>query len=92
MVAAIFSKINPPNGKFSVNLGTKVRNCWTYCREKGWKVEYIFVDRHERKDKMDTSSFKSMIKKAKAGDFDAIVFCNLDKFDESVLLVSWKNR
>ncbi|MBN1244306.1 recombinase family protein [Candidatus Bathyarchaeota archaeon] len=92
IIAAIYARTNALDRKFGVNLRTKVCNCWSYCREECWKVEFIFVDRYETREKTGKSSFESMIRKANKGDFDAIVFCNLDRFDCSVLSVSWKNR
>lgn len=89
IIAAIYAK-EALYQNFSVNVRTQVCNCWNYCAEKGWKVEYIFIDWQERADKKSKLNFETLIRKVKSGDFDVIVFLNLDKFNTSILSVSGK--
>ena len=74
----------------NMNVRKQVRNCWNYCVKKGWKVEYIFIDRQKRLDKTSKSNFDNFIGKVNSGDFDVIVFSNLGKIDESTLSVPRK--
>jgi hypothetical protein len=88
LIAAIYARTNPLDRKFHVNVQTKVRNCCDYCVEKGWKVAYIFVDQDESQEKTGKLNFERMMRKAKSGDFDVIVFWKLGKLDDSISSVS----
>jgi hypothetical protein len=85
LIAAIYARLNHIDHKFNVNLRTIVGNCWDYCSEKGWRVQYIFVDLPERTGKKDKLNFERMIQKVKRGDFDVVVCWNCYSFDRSLL-------
>jgi hypothetical protein len=82
-IAAIYAIINPLERKFNNSVETKVWSCWDYCNKKGWKVEYVFVDRHERMERMRNPNFDLMLQKANRGDFDVIVW-NSDKLTSPI--------
>ena len=88
IIAAIYARATHLDKKFNISVQTKVRNCWNYCNERGWRVEYIFVDRLEGRDKTRKLNFERMSRKVKSGNFDVIVFCNFDKFDSPISSVS----
>jgi hypothetical protein len=83
-IAAIYARLNIEH-KFNLNLRTIVGNCWDYCSEKGWRVQYIFIDLPERTDKKHKPNFECMKQRVKMRDFDVVVCCNFYSFDDSLL-------
>jgi hypothetical protein len=78
--------------KFDVNLRTIVGNCWDYCSERGWRVQYIFVDFPKRTGKKHKLNLECMKQRVRRGDFDVVVFWNFGKFFNLLpaILESWQ--
>ena len=84
IIAAIYARANPVDRKFNVNVRLKVLACWNYCVDRGWKVEYIFVDQQEKADKTTRRrDFENIRSKANVGIFDVVVFWSFDSFVSS---------
>jgi hypothetical protein len=86
-IAAIYARLNIDH-KFNVNLRTIVGNCWDYCSEKGWRVQYIFVDLPERTGKKHKLNVECMKQRVKMGDFDVVVFYKFPQIDSNFLSYS----
>lgn len=80
LVAAIYARPNPLDHKFDVNLRKIVGNCWDFCSEKGWRVQYIFVDLPVRTGRKHKLNLECMKQRVRRGDFDVVVFWNIGKF------------
>ena len=74
LVAAIYTRLNPIDHKFDVNLRTIVGNCWDYCSKRGWRVQYIFVDLPKRTGKKHKLNLECIKQRVRRGDFDVVVF------------------
>jgi len=83
--AAIYARTSSPNQRFNYSIKEQVNRCWKYCDERGWVARYLFVDEGESGGTTDRPKFQLMIKKAKAGKFNVIVFWKLDRFCRSLV-------
>jgi DNA invertase Pin-like site-specific DNA recombinase len=63
--------------RFDVNFRRDLINCWNFCEKKGWKVAKVFVDLAERNNLINRKNFQEMIREARTGKFDVVIFCSL---------------
>ena len=63
---------------FGISITQQVSECWNFCSERGWKIEYVFIDLGENGDLISRRNFREMIREARIGRFDRIVLCCLN--------------
>lgn len=83
--AAIYARTSSPNQRFNYSIQGQLNRCWKYCEPRGWTARYIFVDEGESGKTVERPKFQLMLKKARAGKFDVIVFWKLDRFCRSLV-------
>jgi site-specific DNA recombinase len=83
--AVIYARTSSPNQKFNYSIKEQIHRCWRYCRERGWTVRYVFVDECQSGGSVERPKFQLMLKKARAGKFQVIVFWKLDRFCRSLV-------
>jgi site-specific DNA recombinase len=83
--AAIYARTSSPNQKFNYSIKEQINSCRKYCNERGWAVQYVFVDEGESGGSVERPKFQLMLEKAKARKFDVIIFWKLDRFCRSLV-------
>jgi site-specific DNA recombinase len=83
--AAIYARTSSPNQRFNHSIKEQVTRSWKYCDERGWVAKYVFTDEGESGGSIERPKFQLMLEKAKAGEFDVIVFWKLDRFCRSLV-------
>jgi site-specific DNA recombinase len=83
--AAIYARTSSPNQRYNHSIKEQVKRCWKYCDDRGWAVRYVFVDECESGGTTDRPKFQAMLEKARAGEFNVIVFWKLDRFCRSLV-------
>jgi site-specific DNA recombinase len=82
--AAIYARTSSANQRFNYSIEEQVNECWNYCDDRGWVVRYVFIDECQSGRDVDRPKFKLMMEKARAGEFNVIVFWKLDRFCRSL--------
>jgi site-specific DNA recombinase len=83
-VAAIYARTSSPNQKYNYSIDEQVNECWDYCKERQWAVRYVFVDESQRAKTTERPKFQLMLERARAREFQVIVFWKLDRFCRSL--------
>lgn len=83
-VAAIYARTSSPNQKFNYSIEEQTNECWDYCKERQWVVRYVFVDESQRAKTIERPKFQLMLDRARAREFQVIVFWKLDRFCRSL--------
>src|SRR5208282_5169879 len=83
--AAIYARISSFNQKFNYSINEQIAVCQKYIEQRNWVTKYIFYDECETATNLDRPRFSLMIKKAKMGLFDVVVFWKIDRFCRSLL-------
>jgi site-specific DNA recombinase len=83
--AAIYARTSSPNQRYNHSIKEQVKRCWKHCDERGWIVQYVFVDEAESGGTTDRPKFQLMLKGAEEGRFNVIVFWKLDRFCRSLV-------
>jgi site-specific DNA recombinase len=84
IIAAIYARTSSPNQRFNYSIEEQVNECWEYCEERKWAVKYVFVDESQRAKTTERPKFQLMLEKARAREFQVIVFWKLDRFCRSL--------
>jgi site-specific DNA recombinase len=74
-----------PNQRMNHSIEEQVNRCWSFCKERGWRVTYVFIDESFGGGTIDRPKFKLMLEKAKEGCISVIVFWKLDRFCRSLV-------
>jgi site-specific DNA recombinase len=82
--AAIYARVSSPSQTNGYSLDEQIRVCRERCNRKGWKVRYIFKESCSGSN-TDRLKFQLMLKKAREGKFDVLVFWKLDRFCRSLV-------
>jgi len=83
--AAIYARTSSSNQRFNYSIKEQVNRCWEYCKQRGWIVNYIFIDEGESGGTVERPKFQLMLEKAKNGRFSVIIFWKLDRFCRSLV-------
>lgn len=84
-VCAIYARTSSPNQRMNFSIGEQVNRCWSFCRDRGWLVRFVFIDECYGGGTIERPKFKQMLEKAKKGEFKVIVFWKLDRFCRSLV-------
>ena len=84
ILSCIYARVSSPNQLSGYSLDEQIRRCKERCDIMGWKVRYIFVENGVSGKNTDRPKFQMMLKKARAGLFDILVFWKLDRFARSL--------
>lgn len=84
-VAAIYARTSESKPKFHYSIEEQVTECWARCEQMGWTVSYVFTDENETGRNTDRPGFRDMLRKARAGCFDVVIFWKLDRFCRSLV-------
>lgn len=82
--AAIYARTSSPNQRFNYSIKEQVNSCWKYCKDREWKVKYVFIDESESGKNVNRPKFQLMLEKAEKTVFNVIVFWKLDRFCRSL--------
>lgn len=82
--AAIYAASSSSSRRSNVSIKKQVIDCWHCSNERGWKVEYVFIDLGENRYLMNRTNFRKMIKGARTGKFDIVVLCKLENLCSSL--------
>jgi site-specific DNA recombinase len=85
VLAAIYARTSSPNQRFNYSIKEQVSSCWKHCDQRGWIVNYVFVDEGESGGTTQRPKFQNMLEKAQVGSFNVIVFWKLDRFCRSLV-------
>lgn len=85
ILAAVYARTSSPNQRFNYSIKEQINHCWKHCEQKGGIVRYVFVDEGESGGTIERPKFQLMLKRARAGIFDVIVFWKLDRFCRSLV-------
>jgi site-specific DNA recombinase len=83
-VVAIYARTSSPNQRFNYSIEEQVNECREYCKERQWTVRYVFVDESQRAKTTERPKFQLMLERARAREFQVIVFWKLDRFCRSL--------
>lgn len=84
-VAAIYVRTSESKPKFHYSIDEQIAECWARCEQMGLTVAYIFVDEDVTGRNTDRPGFQDMLKHARAGNFDIVIFWKLDRFCRSLV-------
>lgn len=82
--AAIYARTSVSKPEHHYSIKEQVTRCWNRCTQQGWDVTFVFTDESQSGKNVDRPEFQDMLKKAKAGCFDVVVFWKLDRFCRSL--------
>lgn len=82
--AAIYARTSSSKPEFHYSINEQVSRCWDRCTENDWDVVYVFTDEAETGTDTDRPEFQRMLKRARDGAFDIVVFWKLDRFCRSL--------
>ena len=85
ILAAIYARTSSPNQRFNYSIKEQISSCWNYCNQRSWQVRFVFIDESEFGGTVDRPKFQQALERARAGDFDVIVFWKLDRFCRSLV-------
>ena len=83
--AAIYARTSDTTRSQGYSLDAQVTRSLDHCENLGWNVAFIYRDEAESGANTDRPMFEEMIKTAKKGVFDVIVFWKLDRFSRSLI-------
>lgn len=84
-VAAIYVRTSVSKPEYHYSLEEQLKRCWKRCEEQGWEVVFVFEDEAESGTTVDRPQFQDMLRKAREGLFDVVVFWSLDRFCRSLV-------
>lgn len=76
--AAIYAGSASSIRSSGISIKKQVANCWNFSSERGWKVKHIFIDLGGNRSLTGRTNFQKMIKEARTGKLDLVVFCKLE--------------
>lgn len=82
---AIYARTSTANQSEGYSLEEQVQLGIKRCRDFGWEIRFIFRDEAESGKNTDRPMFRKMVKAAKHGAFDVVVFWRLDRFSRSLM-------
>lgn len=82
--AAIYARTSSNSQRFGYSIDEQIRRCWELCEEATWDVVFVFTDEAESGRDTERPEFQSMLKRARQGLFDVVVFWKLDRFCRSL--------
>lgn len=56
------------------NLQKQIDNCWGFCKKKGWRVRYVFIEQSKTGITLDELESYQILEKVKAENLDFVVF------------------
>lgn len=83
MGAVIYCRVSTrEQAEEGVSLGSQERTCRDFCRQRGWPVKNVFVERGESARTTDRPEFTEMIRwcRVHKGQLDALLVYKLDRF------------
>lgn len=83
--AAIYARTSSNSQRFGYSIDEQIRRCWSLCEEADWDVMFVFTDEAESGRDTERPEFQSMLKRARQGLFDVVVFWKLDRFCRSLV-------
>jgi site-specific DNA recombinase len=83
--AAIYARTSSNSQRFGYSIDEQIRRCWSLCEEADWDVRFVFTDEAESGRDTERPEFQSMLKRARQGLFDVVVFWKLDRFCRSLV-------
>lgn len=82
--AAIYARTSSNHQRFGYSIDEQVQRCWEQCDSSDWNVQYVFTDEAESGRNTDRPQFQKLLKRAKQGRIDVVVFWKLDRFCRSL--------
>jgi len=82
--AAIYARTSSNHQRFGYSIDEQVQRCWEQCDSSDWNVQYVFTDEAESGRNTDRPQFQKLLKRAKQGHIDVVVFWKLDRFCRSL--------
>lgn len=79
VAAAIYAFLPFKNYEYGICLRAQVSSCWDFCKRKGWKISYIFIDKCQSEERADEQDLSQIMKIARAENLDVIVFWRFSK-------------
>jgi len=83
--AAIYARTSGTTRSQGYSLDAQVTRSLDHCENLGWDVAFIYRDEAISGADTDRPMFQQMIKMAKQGGFDVVVFWKLDRFSRSLM-------
>lgn len=82
--AAIYARTSSPSQRFGHSIDEQVRQCVQRCQTQAWEIHHVFRDEAKSGKDTDRPMFQQMLKRAKQGAFDVLLFWKLDRFSRSI--------
>lgn len=83
--AAIYARTSSTSQRFGYSMDEQVRQCLQRCQRLNWDAVCVFRDKAESGKNAERPMFQQMMKRARDGFFDVVVFWKLDRFSRSLV-------
>lgn len=83
--AAIYARTSDTTRDQGYSLDAQVSRSLDHCDSLGWEAAFIYRDESESGANTDRPMFQELLKMARKGAFDVIIFWKLDRFSRSLI-------